>query len=39
MRNEVIFFEEKAFILMNLWIIGKNLAKINYQKKENFIVT
>ena len=30
---------EKAFILMNIWIVGKNLTKLHCQSKKIFIAT
>ena len=31
--------QEKVFILMNIWMIGKSLMKQHYLKKKNFIAT
>ena len=38
-KNTINLFccEEKAFILMNIWMIGEILIKQHYLKKKNFI--
>ena len=37
--NKFILLLKKAFILMNMWIVGKNLMGHHYQIKKVFIVT
>ena len=38
-NNEFIYCCGKVFILMNIWMIGKNSVKQHYLKKKIFIVT